>query len=386
MDENEYINRRFRTIPSIATSLFNGRRALFEQHFRTTTSLTTASAGSRERGSGTIHDFHGRNLRDIAGVGSGFGPWNHGRDSISPDDRIERDPKLKALIEEKTAPEYLKRFYIPASNGSPVRCTDGRPDKKVQDRIDRGEVVEPGDRGPLGAQYFGGSPGAALIHRIVDGDSMPGDATFLDDINDAIEAYKKIGVRFGGHIDEKNHGHPKNTGCGAIDRIPEIFSKMLNPEFQKEFHRLIDAILPHEFQVRRVDDITNQLGKLNARAGQYFEVDQKTKTPKYKKAIIEKLQKDDPDAVGTMVGEHNECIFLVNKVKGTTFDRDALNADTEGKVQVFNYDLWGKIEMAKTLYPNDTEKQHKYVICSVMFAMAALMVMTDGSLRVLTHE
>ncbi len=386
MDEKNYPHSAFSYFPEL-----KARRIFTRGDVVTEADLITiaSSTGSGKDPALPVPESRAswKRLGKLVEIG-GVGPWNHNPGVISPRRRIKSDPSLEAVIAQTTDPENLEKFYVPSSKGSSVRCADGRFDKEAKVRADKGLPIESHDLGP---QYFGGSAAAALIHRIVDGESMDSNATFVDDIKEIIRVHERMSppVHFGGHIDDKNHGHPENTGCGAIDRITDIFKVMLDERFQKQFHRLIDAILPDEYQPRIVSAITDQLGVLQKREQQYFEVDQETGVPKYKAAVVSTLQEnalhEDHRPVAEMVGEHHECVLVVNKVHGTTFDRDRFNATTGDKVQIFNYDLWGKIGMAKTLYPNDREKQHKYLICSLMFAMAAMMVMTDGSLEVLVR-
>src|SRR3569833_972593 len=91
---------------------------------------------------------------------------------------------------------------------------------------------------------------------------------------------------------------------------------------------------------------------------------------------IMQAKADIKNPVETLVGEHNEKIICVNKVPGTTFDRDKFSIQHKNKIQVLNYDAWFPAQLADALFPDDEANQSLFVHRLTLYALATAMVLT----------
>jgi len=193
--------------------------------------------------------------------------------------------------------------------------------------------------------------------------------------------YKKLGLGFGGHIDD--HQHHENTGCGAIDKIPEIFEKMLDPEFADSAEPFLKAMLGTDYNMRTVLAL---LLKARTIRPEYFEKNASGEY-KYKKKIIDTLTRNGggkKKTVEKLVGDHREVALIVNHEKGKTFDRDRFSKDNDDEIQAFNYDFWRSRHVARKLYSSGKERK-EFLSMRAMLAVATTMVLTNDSLKVIVR-
>ncbi|MBW3569460.1 hypothetical protein KY385_05015, partial [Candidatus Parcubacteria bacterium] len=120
----------------------------------------------------------------------------------------------------------------------------------------------------------------------------------------------------------------------------------------------------------------------------------------YKKIIVDLLRKEaasSSEPVPELAGEHNEVAIVLNYIKGTTIDNDRFSYDNKNEIQVFCWDIWETYEEASRLYPYSMDrpfkkqeeaikKRMKHVICRLLLGISTTMVLTDGSLKVVTVE
>lgn len=323
-------------------------------------------------------------LAEISGAAPGEF-WSNSEGAISRFRRLQDNPELEAFVQTKTDPSHLERFFARTIPTARVSCPDGRPSRDSADRIARGDRIH--DR-QLGPKIFGGSPGAALIHRLIDDEKMTQDDTFIDDIHDTLDMLGKKGIHFGGHIDSASHEHPEDSGCAAIDNIPGILELITRPKSRKSIKNLVDHFNPDPENDEHVGKVLGVARKLLTRRDQYFQNDKGVW--RYKKDVVRALQMKAAqhhghDPIHELVGPHNEVALIVNEVPGT-LNRGRFNEDTGGGVQAFNYDFWLKRKMAADLYPGDQRKQNKFLAASIAFAMGVLGLKTDGSLDTYVRE
>jgi hypothetical protein len=295
---------------------------------------------------------------------------------------ISLDKKLAKRLEEVTSPENLGNYFVPVDYSAPTRCIDGRlladwtKLKKLQSR-------------GLGPQSPGGTPATAIIHRIIMMGEVGGPSiSFETDLKEVIAAFSRNNIYFGGHIDEHNEKHPENTGCGAIDKLPEILAQMVSPKAFREIKALCQVLLPTIYDDRIANELIGRLVLLQADSEIYLQYDKRTKRYKYKHLVMETMRKSATKKnipVEKLVGPHNEKGLIINMVKGTTFDRDKFGHDNANEIQLFNYDAWRTQQTAKVLYPDTNKKnrrhQQEYVLARTMYAVATAMVLTDGTLN-----
>jgi len=278
--------------------------------------------------------------------------------TVSATDMIAAGFTTQVKIDEAAA--AVNAYYVPNHPDASTRCIDGRDDPNV-------------DETRLGPQVPGGAPGAALAYRLgVDKDDLTR-GTFVDDAEVMIANFVRLGVNPGGHRDE-NAGNIK-VGCGAIDGMDKILAAMTNITLIEDQKRLLKLLLAEDFNR---DNFLRDLGAstvVNARAKEYF---------RDRQQVIDYLETRFKDSVATLSGEHKECLVIVNTVPNTTFASTRFSRDFGG-MQAFGYDIWRSKELAQKLLPLPSQDQdrQRFITARVMYTIATLMALTDGSQRLL---
>lgn len=268
----------------------------------------------------------------------------------------------------------IPNYFVLADTNAPERCIDGRP--KVHKGA-RGHLQEM----HLGPQTPGGTPAMTLAYRIMNAGTLPEGKKFCDDLKDTISLCKKHGISFGGHIDDHSHG--LNCGCGAIDKIPDIFQKILDPEFPQAVSVYLKAMLGGKFDASVMQDLIGRAGELSAQNGNYLE-QTSDGDYLYKKKVIETLEAEATNVqpVEELTGDHREIALVVNLVPGTTFDRDAFTKAQGSEIQAFNYDFWASEDFANKLFKSE-KKRTEFLTIRAMLGIATAMVLTDGSMELI---
>lgn len=313
--------------------------------------------------------------------------WNP--NGISLEKRIQIKPELLKKVEASLQPANLKKYIVPVDPLAPTRCLDGR--------ISKGwETFDLDKKRSIGPKIPGGTAHAALTHRIVNVSNMRKDLRFEKDLEDVVRRYKEVGVGFGGHVDTHQSGW--NTGCGAVDNINIILEKLQLPEPQEQIRLLARHIMGASYgSLHIISEIIGRLLYLDALKPSYM--------PKvggvpggeflYKKTVINLLRDEAEENVPALDGEHGEIALILNLLQGTTIDNDRFYHDNEGELQVFGWDIWEMYDEALRLYPYNMHipfqeqeeailKRMKHVTTRTLLGIATAMVLTDGSLRVVT--
>jgi hypothetical protein len=287
--------------------------------------------------------------------------------------------KLKSLEEYK---EKAKDYYYKISELASVRCIDGRISKTAAAVENREELL----CGELGPQTPGGSPVVAVSHRIAEWESLEWgdithDVTYTTQLYDAHNLPSPVG----GH-DDDNSEFP-NTGCGAIDKMPEIIDRIVNPQSREILRHYVEAITEDDFDESEFELVMERYQVLaSPEAKRTYLLQTPDGEYQYKHLTLEVLKDIDltgePDSVETMVGSHNEIAVIVNKIKGTTFHRDLFNFDSGSEAQIFNYDYWHSRERAKEVYADSPAQRKRFLIARALYTVGTCMVLTDGSLAV----
>ncbi|MBV9349543.1 MAG: hypothetical protein JO026_02230 [Patescibacteria group bacterium] len=307
-----------------------------------------------------------KTLLELAGSGTSVA-WTGG---ISLAKALESGEVDKKKLDEAIA--ALAKYYVPADPDGSMRCIDGRVSE---------EAVGGYFRKRLGPQVPGGSAGTVLALQIADEERMGSNTTFVEDMDSALGWFKENDLYFGGHIDSHSAEHPENTGCGAIDKIPEILAKLESNVALLHIENVTRILLGANFDSHILPEILEEARRLNAKEEIYFEKDEEGRYA-YKKKVIRALEENavDHDPIEVLVGAHKEMVLVVNMVPETTFDRDHFSLDNGNAIQAFNYDFWRSIEMANKLYPKDAARRKEFLVCRTMLAVAALMALTDGTI------
>lgn len=316
--------------------------------------------------------------------------WNP--KGVSLKNRIKTNPSLKNRITKALKPANIRKYIVATDLEAPTRCIDGRI-RKGWKSLDQKAIEN------LGPKVAGGTAHAALAHRIVDADSLKEDLQFEHDLQFVIKRFKELGIAIGGHID--GHAKGNDTGCGAIDNINLILERMQVPEPQEQLRGLTHILLGDAYDGRGIaNEVIGRMLYLDALKPKYMpkKNDNPTGEFLYKQVVMKMLRAaadDTHDAVPELEGPHNEVAVVLNFVEGTTFDTDRFSADNQNEIQVFGWDIWEMYQEAERLYPYDMyentavqrtaiEKRMKYVTTRTLLGIATTMVLTDGSIRVLT--
>lgn len=307
---------------------------------------------------------------------------------VSLQKRLKNEPTLAAAVERDATPENINRFYVPSSPNAPTRCIDERC-------IEGYDVSKLLQERALGAQVPGGTPGAAFALRIVEGipeDVRMGRRTIVDDLAKTINRFRDAGIFFGAHVDD--HAHGENTGCGAIDKLPQVVARYTDANAYGVIHRASQAMLGKAYDEELFNMLYDRVTALNHNSDDYL-TKQADGSYLYKQGLLKSMQDavKKGKAVEKLSGNHNGVAVVINTVAGTTFDRDAFSVSTDHQVQVFNYDSWRTHELGRMMFPikDDMTLQERYTqtrralkFAHVRFAaaVATLMELTDGSLQI----
>jgi len=316
--------------------------------------------------------------------------WNPRGVSLAA--RTTNDTKFLDRVNMLLKPDNLRHYIVPIDSSASERCIDGR--------ITKGwEKFNQFEKNSLGPKVPGGTAHAALAHRIVNVSNMKKDLRFEKDIAEVVKTYKKLGAAFGGHVDSHHRGW--NTGCGAVDNINLILHIIQLPEPHEQIRLMIKMIMGESYDGLGItSDVFGRMLFLDGLKPSYM--------PKvggvaegeylYKKIIVDLLRSEaasNSEPVPELVGDHGEVAFVLNYVKGTTIDNDRFSHDNQNDIQIFGWDIWETFEEAMRLYPysmsspfmqqkDAIRKRMKHVTCRIILGIATAMVLTDGSLRVLT--
>ena len=312
--------------------------------------------------------------------------WN--KAGISLARRLEKEADLTERLNTILTVPVIKKYMKTADLNAPTRCIDGRATKGWK----------PGTKNGLGPKVAGGTPHAALTHRIVDVESLKSKLRFEDDISYVVAQYKKIGIGFGGHLDD--HAVGWNTGCGAVDNINKILERLQLPEPQEQLRLITKTILGSSYEGHHiVNEVIGRMLYLDALKPRYMPKENNDPTGEfqYKQTVAELLRSNASarhDVVPQLTGSHKEVGVVLNFATGTTFDSDAFSFDNDHEVQLFGWDVWEVFEEAQRLYPysmtDKPEGQLKavrarivHITTRTLLGVATTMVLTDGSLKVI---
>lgn len=252
----------------------------------------------------------------------------------------------------------LNEFYVPVNPKAKTRCIDGRHDPQLKED-------------ELGPQVPGGAPGAALSYVLgVDKDDLTR-GNFLSDAETMINNFIRLGFNPGGHRDRHSQGKKDKAGCGAIDHIDEIVKIITNPAFAGDHKRIAKQILGSMFSRDDFRIIQGSALQIQSQSDSYFRDREK---------ILDILEAKAPNSTSILDGDHNECLFIVNLVPGTTFSSNRFSEEFNG-LQAFGYDLWSSMEMASRIMPRTDQvlDRNRYIAARILSTIATLTALTDGS-------
>ncbi len=253
----------------------------------------------------------------------------------------------------------LKSYFIKADLSCDVRCIDGRCSGME-------------DAAHLGPQLPGGTPGSGLAYRLgVIRDHLEL-GKFCDDAQYMLAAFERAGIKPGDHRDDHGHG----VGCGAIDKMDLALKAMVDSSLVRDHERLVRLLLGDTFNEEMYLHVMGAAVMIEGRADEYFEGRDKS---------VEMLEERIHHKVPVLHGEHQECFVIINLVEDTTFDNKRFAEDYHG-MQAFNYDFWQTLKGADAIFGKGTRERDLFVTARAMTAVATLMVLTDGTQRLIVRS
>lgn len=276
----------------------------------------------------------------------------HWTGSISLASRLESGELSRDEVDIQLT--KLPKFFIEAKVGSPKRCGDGRTitgfDPQSTQWHSRG----------LGVQIFGGTGGDATGIRLSKGYET--DATFIGDIKTTALNHESDFAP-GDHTDD--HAQGDKTGCGAIDGQERKNDIYLDSERSQTLETILKFVydkagLP--LPVKIFAQLAQNSQSIKNHADEYFAD---------KHLALNTIEAQSIQGIESLTGQHNEISLTMNFVKGTTFNRDLYNTDTDGKIQNFNIDVWAIIQ--------EHGENASFVLAD---AIATALDLTDGSIEV----
>ena len=271
--------------------------------------------------------------------------------------------KTYTIGQINNAKQKINNYYVKVNGSAKTRCIDGRQDPKL-------------DSTNIGPQVPGGSLGAALAYRLGAHKEDLTKTTFLQDTNYIINKLLSFGLKPGGHRDVLNSTSQNNkVGCGALDNMEHILKTMLEPKLVNNHKCIVQNLLNNDYAG---DIYLCNLGMatiLNGQSERYF-MD--------KQNALDILEKNNKSSIATLSGSHNEVFVIINYVSNTTFDSNRFSKENNG-MQAFGYDIWRTKQVAELLFPEPKQATDKsnYITARVMFTVATLMALTDGSQELL---
>lgn len=318
------------------------------------------------------HELHERSLAEGRMVDLGIlSGEEHGElwnsEGISLKTRIQKKEITSEQVEENIS--HLGEYFIPTTPGARKRCVDGSTSAGYDDTDPRLFSQ------PLGPQIQGGSLDEAVAQRLIKGFAPSEQAvTFLDDLRVVAANRPKASIYTeGGHTDDKVEADQQQTavktGCGALDGQTRKLQRYTEPETAAVISGTAASVLslaniqpaPDSFENLQV-----RIAELASRPG-YFQARPHD--------VLQVLKGLNPTGIEKVVRPHAEVSVTINFVPNTTFHRDHYNARTDSLIQNFNLDAWAIIE----------EYGEEYGYALVADAVATLMDLTDGSLRLLAR-
>lgn len=263
----------------------------------------------------------------------------------------------KERVNEATERLAAGEFHKTTDRVIPCKCIDGR------------SCSHGASEGPNSA---GGTLSVFVADDLTRKRFQSADGSVAGGYANALDVLKREEYDVGGHTDD--HASGDKSGCGAADRLPEIYQKIAhNGEWIRE---QAEAILGHE-----IDEETHQM--LVSNAAQRVQFDSGTK-------ISETLNKSnditDADTMNEQLeGSHNEVIAVINLIEGTTLDRDSLRAAFGDELQAFNVDGWSFAHAAdKTSL--DSDEVNEKVAAMTYYNLATALALCGPAMRVIVRK
>lgn len=263
---------------------------------------------------------------------------------------IQANDYQQERLDELTDRVASGEFHVATDGKVPCKCKDGRSSPRP---------VE-------GANAAGGTESIFVADDLTTKHLAAADGSVCGGMQNIIQTLQGLGYSVGGHTDNR-HTDPQQSGCGANDRLSEIYEMMTaKPAAVKA---LTEVILG----AGSVDAATEQLILKNAaqRGDFAFGYD-----------VVSLLRDIDDAKIEELQGSHNEVVAAINLRPGTTLDRRAIVEEFGVDYQAFNVDAWSFHAAAKATSLSVEEIQQK-VIAMTYYNIATALVLCGPNMRVI---
>jgi hypothetical protein len=237
-------------------------------------------------------------------------------------------------------------------------CGDGRPAVSVIE----GEIKH---RYSLQRpKVFGG--GAMMSTAMLIGLGYADGEPLVDAFKSGMHALDEHCVNYGAHTD--NHAGAHQCGCGAIDNAPVVLQNVV-----KFRGRILDTL--HALDLGLAEE------KLSEVLGNFVSYAKAVSGQQYEGKVVMNEIISKGKVVKELSGAHKELFILFNDVMGTTADQGLINDISEGKVQLFDVDLWRLKELAQKLY-GATMEFEEALVSELIYTLGVAATLTHGDLPV----
>lgn len=275
----------------------------------------------------------------------------------------EQDPELLTLtqaegtIDAEHTPEIVQlaeaivrgEYHKPTSGNLICKCIDGRNcEGGLEGPNSAGGTLSLLVADDLTSQRFitSGEPMAVGMERL------------------SLELYAQD-QPIGMHGD--THANGEASGCGANDKVPEIYGMMVKKA--EQIRGLAEMILGNEVPQGAHDLIMSRATE-RALFSSGSEV----------KAAVTRVAGEESSE--TLEGSHREIVAVVNLVPGTTLDRDSLEDATAAQRQAFNVDAWAFEASARIISEADDDMIDAKVIALTYYNLATALVLCGPGMLV----
>jgi len=255
----------------------------------------------------------------------------------------------QARLEEATERLCAGEFHARTDGTIPCLCVDGRC----------------GGKGELLPNAAGGSETLMVaddltVKKFVHG----GNGSTIDQYKHLLTSLKESGHPIGGHTAVDLRGAP--SGCGANDKLSAIYAYI-----GQNAEALRGLVESYGYSISD-DDQSLIIGNAVARS-EFSSGDE-----------LLKALKTEGGRVDELTGEHMEIILIINRLPGTTLNRDAVRAEFGDNYQAFNVDVWSFEAGARAISEETASEDEIRQKCIAMlyYNLAAACVLAGPNLRV----
>lgn len=230
-------------------------------------------------------------------------------------------------------------------------CGDGRNVRRVfMGRSQKSKsLVRP--------KVFGG--GATMLAAIEIGTGELSEADLNPLFKRSIAVMRRHRIDFGAHTD--THATEENSGCGAIDRAPQVIANI--PVFEAQIRGTLEEM---GVDLAGIDDVI----------ANYKTCARKIEGAPYSgKEVIEDVIREGK-IVKELEDNHYEMFVLLNMSEGFTVNQDLVRQVSDGKVQVFGVDVWRLQSLAMKRFPGDTALQNQAFLSELVYTLGVSATLT----------